>query len=368
MGRQRKQQVASTEQADAESAQLVTRTTPLVFVSHDTRDADLAEAFDNLLTDASGGVVKTFRSSDRKGQAGIEYGAEWFPAVMAKLNDATDVVAMLTTNSVDRPWILYEAGVAKGKLNTTVFGVALGIPLPKASVGPFAQFQNCADDAESLTKLVLQLIRRNPDASPREEAVGRQVAAFLESIATLIKKRVTKTDQTAQEMDSTTVAKLFEEVKVMFRDLPGKIGERVPGKRRRHRRLFHPMIVEELFHVVRSEKQPPEVAWLLFASVFKDDMPWFHEVAMDVYRALCSKDTSAVKAAWTRLRETVRFAGHSRFILEFADRDDPDAFMMLRHFPEIMERTLPMFQEEEAPPNPKVGVPRKRSTPRRVKA
>ena len=35
---------------------------PLVFISHDSRDADLAEAFGNLLTDASGGILKSFRS------------------------------------------------------------------------------------------------------------------------------------------------------------------------------------------------------------------------------------------------------------------------------------------------------------------
>jgi hypothetical protein len=60
---------------------------PLVFISHDTRDADLAEAFSNLLTDASGGILKSFRSSDRKGTAGIEYGQEWYRAIMQKLDD-----------------------------------------------------------------------------------------------------------------------------------------------------------------------------------------------------------------------------------------------------------------------------------------
>src|SRR5215470_17363653 len=90
---------------------------PLVFISHDSRDSDLAEAFSNLLTDASGGILKSFRSSDRKGTAGIEYGQEWYRAIMQKLDDATDVVALLTSNSINRPWILYEAGVAKGKLS-----------------------------------------------------------------------------------------------------------------------------------------------------------------------------------------------------------------------------------------------------------
>jgi len=101
---------------------------PLVFISHDSRDADLAEAFGNLLTDASGGILKSFRSSDRKGSAGIEYGVEWYRAIMQKLDDATDVVALLTARSINRPWILYETGVAKGKLSAgdRVFGIALG--------------------------------------------------------------------------------------------------------------------------------------------------------------------------------------------------------------------------------------------------
>jgi hypothetical protein len=105
-----------------------TTESPLVFISHDSRDADLAEAFGNLLTDASGGVLKSFRSSDRKGTAGIEYGQEWYRAIMQKLDDATDVVDLLTAHSVNRPWLLYEAGVAKGKLaaNDRVFGIALG--------------------------------------------------------------------------------------------------------------------------------------------------------------------------------------------------------------------------------------------------
>jgi DnaJ-like protein C11, C-terminal len=164
-------------------------TSPLIFISHDTRDADLAEAFSHLLTDASGGVLQSFRSSDRKGTAGIEFGSEWYAAIMSKLSDATDVVALLTSHSLERPWILYEAGVAKGKLGTTVFGLAINIPLEKTNCGPFAQFQNCADDEDSLTKLILQLIRRNPHASPREQAVRRHVQGFQATIKDVVEKR-----------------------------------------------------------------------------------------------------------------------------------------------------------------------------------
>ncbi len=168
-----------------------TTDSPLVFISHDSRDADLAEAFGNLLTDASGGILKSLRSSDRKGTAGIEYGQEWYSAIMQHLDDATDVVALLTARSINRPWILYETGVAKGKLkaNDRVFGIALGVTLEEAATGPFAQFQNSPDEEDAITGLALQLIRRHPQAEPREEAVRRQVQAFRELVSKLLKDR-----------------------------------------------------------------------------------------------------------------------------------------------------------------------------------
>lgn len=48
-------------------ATLPVRSKALVFVSHDSRDADIAEAFANLLSDVSAGTLKSFRSSDKKG-------------------------------------------------------------------------------------------------------------------------------------------------------------------------------------------------------------------------------------------------------------------------------------------------------------
>ncbi|OGL43969.1 MAG: hypothetical protein A2161_02280 [Candidatus Schekmanbacteria bacterium RBG_13_48_7] len=52
------------------------RNSPLVFISHDTRDAKLAEVFSRLLSSVSCGVLKSFRSSDKKGKQGIDYGVE----------------------------------------------------------------------------------------------------------------------------------------------------------------------------------------------------------------------------------------------------------------------------------------------------
>src|SRR2546421_2325165 len=147
--------------ADAELLPSAT-SSPLVFISHDARDAELAEAFSKLLKSVSAGMIKTFRSSDKKGNEGVDFGEEWYKRLMTQLQSTSDVVCLFTERSLDRPWILFEAGVAKGKLNTPVVGVALGVPLSRITAGPFYQFQNMDDSESDLTKLVNQLARRVP--------------------------------------------------------------------------------------------------------------------------------------------------------------------------------------------------------------
>ncbi len=323
---------------------LAARGRTLVFISHDSRDADLAEAFANLLSDVSAGTLKSFRSSDKKGTSGIEFGTEWYKAIMSQLGDATDVVALLTQHSIDRPWILYEAGVAKGKLDTNVLGIALGVPLEKVSTGPFGQFQNCGDDEDSLTKLVIQLIKRNPDASPREEAVRMQVRVFLDGVKKLLSSKGKPIAHVGT--DDSSVAKLFEEVKVMVRELPERVDDRVRsvtkrGSMRRGRRL-HPMMFEEfLFHpALRESRHGPAAAWLLFISVLREDFPWLYELGLEMYHALRSGESKKINEARNNLMTILEVTTHGPFLHEMYRPDDEELFFMVKHLPQMVERFM----------------------------
>ena len=161
---------------------------PLIFISHDTRDAEIARLFSDLINKASAGLLFSFYSTDQTGTQGIEYGTEFYNEVMDKLRSASAVVCLLTQRSVERPWILYEAGVAKGKSETPVIGVALGIPLSQASTGPFAQFQNCADEVDSLTQLVMQMVTSLTNAVPNREVVKSLVQVFNETASPILKE------------------------------------------------------------------------------------------------------------------------------------------------------------------------------------
>jgi hypothetical protein len=333
---------------------------PLIFISHDTRDAELAEAFSKLLSSVSAGVLKSFRSSDRKGSQGIEYGVEWYPELMSKLSDASDVVCLLTQNSLDRPWLLYEAGVAKGKLNTPVYGVALGIPLSKANAGPFAQFQNCDDDEESLTKLVTQLVRRIPGSEPDHDAILMQVKTFKTRIekafAASPVKAVPVAAPSAAESDAS-VAKLFEEVKVMFQDLPSRIErrlERRPSTLRRWSRM-NPMMLHELSHSVGEGPGDP-TALLVMAGFLREDMPWLYEIALEAYRSISSGDVIDAEQKLMRFRRAFEVSLRGPMFEDLAHSREASMFyrelpMLLEHL--ISEMQSPRQQKVEPKPAPR---------------
>lgn len=312
---------------------------PLVFISHDTRDAELAEAFSQLLSNSSMGILESFRSSDKKGTQGIEYGTLWYDEIFKKLNEASDVVCLLTHHSVDRPWILYEAGIAIGKSGTPLIGVVLGIPLNKANNGPFAQFQNCSDDVDSLTKLVCELVRKIPNAKPIDEVIKGQVAQFLEKVKPILEKQnqtVAKNTETAV-VEDTPVAKLFEEIKIMFKDLPSRIDRNISvNSVNRKFRKFHPMMLDEMLHMTKDES----FGFLMILSMFKNDLPWIYDIGVETIKKV--KESKTIKEKEIVAMEFMRIMEisiHNPYFEEIIMRNKED-YRTYRELPHLLDRAL----------------------------
>jgi hypothetical protein len=318
----------------------------LVFVSHDTRDAEIAEAFSRLLSSVSAGVLKSFRSSDKKGNQGIEYGVDWYPEIMGKLKVASDVVCLLTPFSINRPWILYEAGVAKGHLDTPVHGLAVGIPLGKASTGPFAQFQNCDDTVESITSLVIQLVSRIPNAEPDRDVVVAQVSSFRQRCEESLRKQGHE-ESPVSELDSSSVAKLFEEIKVMYQDLPGRIESRIGDGARpiRNRLRIHPkMLLEMMF----SERGGPTAFLPLVqsASVYREELPWLYDLSYELFIADESGDHRQVQKLLRALSAALQAQRRNPIFEDLLMSKDINTF--LRELPELLDYIAIMSNERNA--------------------
>lgn len=323
---------------------------PLVFVSHDTRDAELAEAFSNLLKSVSAGVLKSFRTSDRRGNQGIEYGVEWYPEIIKNIQSASDVVCLLTERSVDRPWILFEAGMAKGKLDTPILGVALGIELRAASTGPFAQFQNCADDEESLTKLVFQLVNRIPGSEPDRDTIRFQVGKFKTSVDGILKS-LSDSDATStqvlkrpnvDEIENSSV-KLFEEIKIMFQDLPSRIersGAPRPGARRRRR--FHPGMIEELMF----GSTDPFLGIRVALSLLREPLPWIYdEGSMLIPKFQNAKTQPARKRVLREFHDLLMMSSRNSYVEKYLI-DNEDDYMLVREVPQMILHALERYDAD----------------------
>jgi hypothetical protein len=346
---------------DPQAQKSASGSSSLVFISHDSRDAALAEAFSKLLSSVSCGVLKSFRSSDHKTTQGIEYGVEWYPAIRNKLDEAGDVVALLTPRSFERPWILFECGIARGKLDERgrqerkIKGLAIGLPLTKIA-GPFAQFQNCPFETDAITKLVMELVAQIPNADPDRDAVEMQTKQFFEKAKELGAGMEQGPHEEKPAVDDTSVAKLFEEVKVMFQDLPSRVQDRIsdavrPFGRRRGRR-FHPMMFEEIMHMGGREFDDP-LGILLAASMVRDEMPWFYEIARETYQTLKSGDLEGVERQIHRLHRFLEMMMHSPFMEEHHDKET-HIFMM--EFPRMFDRMVRHYLERS-----KKSSPRKRT-------
>lgn len=324
----------------AEADSLSTPTAgPLVFISHDSRDSALAEAFSKLLKSVSAGMIKTFHSSDKKGKDGIDFGEEWYKKLMMQLQSTSDVICLFTERSLDRPWILFEAGVAKGKLNTPVIGIALGVPLTRVGSGPFYQFQNMDDSEDDLTKLVHQIARRIPSLELDADVVKVQVQAFKTTVAPILKSLATAGGKkgSSESADDSPIAKLVEEMKALPSRVAERLAEAGDPMRRRKMRRFHPMMLDEFMHMSTEPGDP--VAILMMASLVKDDLPWLYELAMEVYRAVKSGDEESIEREMARLSSFSKMMAQGPFMEElgFGGRE---SHMLLMEFPKMLEHAL----------------------------
>jgi hypothetical protein len=268
---------------------------------------------------------------------------EWYPEIIKNIQGASDVVCLLTKRSVDRPWILFEAGMAKGKLDTPILGVALGIELKDASSGPFAQFQNCGDDEDSLTKLVFQLVKRIPNSEPDKDTIKFQVGKFKQSISAILgkldapskKDGGAKASADVRDIENSS-AKLFEEIKIMFQDLPSRIERANPTESRKRRRRFHPGMLEEMIHMTKDAKLGIRIA----LSFYKEKLPWVYDEGILLLNKVEGRKTPATIKRWLHEFEELLMVSTRNPMMEEFLIEDKEDFYLLMELPKVILRNL----------------------------
>lgn len=117
-----------------------------VFISHSHDEKALALAWKSLIKTTCLGTVTVWLSSDSNPEGGMTLGKEWRTTVYEQLKKAQFVLAIVSPQSNNRPWIMWECGVATGvdqerKLVPIVYSMAVG-----DLSGPLSSYQAYSGD------------------------------------------------------------------------------------------------------------------------------------------------------------------------------------------------------------------------------
>ncbi|MGA2039920.1 MAG: hypothetical protein ABSH42_11630 [Bryobacteraceae bacterium] len=138
-------------------------------------------------------------------------------------------------------------------------------------------------------------------------------------------------------MDESQIAKLAEEMKTLPSRVAERLAEAGETTRRRRKRLFHPMMIDELMHMSGDPGDP--VGILMAASIVRDDAPWLYELAMEGYRTAKSGDPEAVEREIARLHRFHEGAMRGPFMEEFGFIGK-ESHMFLMEFPRMITLML----------------------------
>jgi hypothetical protein len=125
-----------------------------------------------------------------------------------------------------------------------------------------------------------------------------------------------------------------------FRDVETTVSEQSPRMRRRFRH-FHPLMMEEMAHMVSKDGDDP-ISLLVVAGMLRDDLPWFSEVLTEAYRELRDGDPKSAHRTIERLRRFFKNVMR-RDMVEFIGPSE-DAHMLAMEMPRMLDHFMHRFE------------------------
>jgi hypothetical protein len=137
-----------------------------IFISHTHSDQPIADAIARLVEDLFEKQVGVNYSTKKEFEGGIKPGDDWFRWIVEQVRDADLALILLTPASIQKPWVVWEAGAVAGASFTNSPDAARVLPLvfglrANDVPTPFARTQLIAGANEGdIVKLVDVLFER----------------------------------------------------------------------------------------------------------------------------------------------------------------------------------------------------------------
>lgn len=160
-----------------------------LFLSHSHGDHELAAALKQLIESCFPGHIEVKASSSAPAEGGISAGSAWLDWIKDQVRGSRFTAVLLTPNSVDKPWLMWEAGAVSGvSLATdrlsTVIPVVYRLSMEQIPSPLRSQQAARGEDVDSI-KSVLQTLNRTfmlPE-TPFRRAMDVYIPEYLENVA-----------------------------------------------------------------------------------------------------------------------------------------------------------------------------------------
>ncbi|MCA3287719.1 MAG: toll/interleukin-1 receptor domain-containing protein [Roseomonas sp.] len=238
-------------------------------------------------------------------QSDIQPGERWSVQIAKELEHSKFGIICVTRENLNTPWILFEAGaLAKSMEDGRVIPLLLDLDFKEIS-GPLAQFQAKKIDEIGIKELVTSFNKAfaNPVADGQIDKLFSALWSDLQKQIGAIPKGAAPTRQHRQQ------GEILEELVSSVRNVEMRVRDAMDGdtpvRTRRHPQVRPDFMHKGLSLMVDGPGDP--IIILFVASLVRDEMPWFYELAVDTYRALSGPRPSNGRNAFRRFQKAWEF-------------------------------------------------------------
>lgn len=153
-----------------------------LFLSHDARDREKAQAIADLIQQLTLGQISVWHMSGEGPEGGLRPGQVWLDEIRRRIAASRALVVLLTPRSLNRPWLLFEAGFGAAHPDCLVIPVCVGIDSVNDVPFPLGMYQAYQlSDYDSLRRFVHKLLEMHqiPFVEKMAELVLRETVTAL---------------------------------------------------------------------------------------------------------------------------------------------------------------------------------------------
>jgi hypothetical protein len=289
-------------------------------------------------------------------EADIEAGERWATEVATELEVSNFGLVCITPENLNAPWILFESGaLAKSMSGARVVPFLFQLEFSDIS-GPLAQFQ-AKKVAKAGVEEVVSSINKACDQSIPQDRVRQLFEALwpeLEKRLEAIPPKATSARHARPQHE--ILEELVASVRGFdsrFQNLENVVDSSNTRNRKRRPRRMHPGMIEELMFAGGEGESDP-ISLLIVASLYREEMPWFYELASEVYREFKNGDPKARAAAARRMRRFLHVSMRGPFLDAVGD---PESHMALRELPFLIDHFLNQLDPEASAADRRGPVP-----------